>query len=157
MTVQVDLQNAVGEPSLDQLAWSTWATAVREALGLSVPCELTIRVVDAEESQALNHSYRGKPSPTNVLSFPVDEDLPLALPLLGDLVLCWPVIEVEAHAQDKAQQAHLAHLTVHGVLHLHGYDHETDEDADEMESLEIGILEKLGYANPYRSEEDAPT
>lgn len=157
MTVQVDLQNTVGIPIVDQLAWQAWVQAARETLGQSAPCELTIRVVDATESQALNHSYRGKPSPTNVLSFPVDDDLPLEIPLLGDLVLCWSVIETEAQAQKKTIQAHVAHLTVHGVLHLYGYDHQTDEEADHMESLEIGILEKLGYANPYRSEEDAPT
>jgi probable rRNA maturation factor len=157
MTAQVDFQNAINVTACDTVPWGQWADATRQHLGLASPCEITIRLVDAPESYALNEAYRGKSAPTNVLSFPADHDLPLDVPLLGDLVICLPVVQAEARDQGKTETAHLAHLTIHGLLHLHGYDHETEEDALEMETLEIGILEKLGYANPYLSEEDAST
>ncbi|MCE6001345.1 rRNA maturation RNase YbeY [Acinetobacter pittii] len=118
-------------------------------------CEIGVACVDLEESQQLNLQYREKDKPTNVLSFPSDipeEVLPMldALPL-GDLVICIPVVLQEALEQKKTAQNHFAHLLVHGVLHLLGYDHETsDEDAEEMEGLEIEILAKLNIANPYQ-------
>ncbi|HCT1803625.1 TPA: rRNA maturation RNase YbeY [Acinetobacter baumannii] len=118
-------------------------------------CEIGIACVDLEESHQLNLQYREKDKPTNVLSFPSDipeEVLPMldALPL-GDLVICIPVLLQEALEQKKTAQNHFAHLLVHGVLHLLGYDHETsDEDAEEMEGLEIEILAKLNIANPYQ-------
>ena len=116
--------------------------------------ELGIACVDEQESQTLNHQYRQKDKPTNVLSFPseipadiVDE---LAQYPLGDLVICIPVVLAEAEQQQKSATAHFTHLVVHGVLHLLGYDHElSDEDAEEMEGLEIEILAKLGIDNPY--------
>jgi probable rRNA maturation factor len=157
MTAHVDFQNALDAAAYDALPWSQWANATRQHLGIESPCEVTIRLVDAAESHTLNAAYRGKAAPTNVLSFPADLDLPLDIPLLGDLVICLPVVQAEAQDQQKTETAHLAHLTIHGLLHLHGYDHETDADASDMETLEIGILEKLGYANPYLSEEDPPT
>ena len=157
MTAQVDFQNAINATACDTVPWNQWADATRQHLSLASPCEITIRLVDTPESHALNEAYRGKSAPTNVLSFPADHDLPLDVPLLGDLVICLPVVKAEARDQGKTETAHLAHLTIHGLLHLHGYDHETEEDALEMEALEIGILEKLGYANPYLSEEDAST
>jgi probable rRNA maturation factor len=122
---------------------------------------LNIRIVDADESAELNWQYRRKQGPTNVLSFPAampDEgpdawpvDLPeeVDLPLLGDLAICAPLVESEAAAQHKSAEAHWAHLVIHGTLHLFGYDHQEDAEAEVMEGLEIELLATLGYANPY--------
>lgn len=115
--------------------------------------ELTIRTVDSDESQMLNRDYRGKDKPTNVLSFPFDSDIPLPVQLLGDLVICVPVMQQEAVAQDKPVAHHWAHLVVHGTLHLLGYDHIEDEEAEHMESIEIEILKSLGISDPYRKEQ----
>jgi probable rRNA maturation factor len=123
-----------------------WAKAA-----LRVDTEVTIRIVDAQEALELNSTYRGKDYATNVLTFPLTE----TPHLMGDIVICAPVVEAEAKAQNKPLEVHYAHLTVHGILHLHGYDHETTEQAELMESLEISILTKLGYANPYLITEDA--
>jgi len=115
--------------------------------------DLAIRVVDIAEGQSLNRHYRGKDYATNVLSFPADlpEGLPegVRMPLLGDLVLCAPVIAREAAEQGKPTNAHYAHLTVHGVLHLLGWNHDDDRDAEAMEHLEREILAGLGIADPY--------
>ena len=113
------------------------------------PFELTIRIVDNEESQLLNHQYRGKDKPTNVLSFPFEVPEGVELNLLGDLVICLQVVASEAIEQHKSLEAHWAHMVIHGCLHLLGYDHISDEEAEEMESLEIDILSKLGFNNPY--------
>ena len=123
-----------------------WAKAA-----LRVDTEVTIRIVDEAEGRALNSTYRGKDYATNVLTFPLTE----TPHLMGDIIICAPVVMAEAAAQNKSLEAHYAHLTVHGVLHLHGYDHETEPQAELMESLEITILQKLGYANPYLITEDA--
>ena len=115
--------------------------------------DLAIRVVDEEEGRSLNRQYRGKDHPTNVLSFPAElpEGLPegIRLPLLGDLVICAPVVEREAREQGKPLAAHYAHLTVHGLLHLLGWDHENDRDAERMEQRERQILATLGIGDPY--------
>lgn len=111
--------------------------------------ELTIRIVDSKESAKLNQTYRHKPGATNVLSFPFESPPGIALPLLGDLVICAPVVAAEAIAQNKPLLAHWAHMVVHGVLHLLGYDHVKKIDAEKMEKLEIKILAQLGYPNPY--------
>ena len=115
--------------------------------------DVAIRVVDEEEGRSLNRQYRGKDHPTNVLSFPADlpEGLPdgVRLPLLGDLVICAPVVEREAREQGKPLATHYAHLTVHGVLHLLGWDHENDRDAERMEQRERQILATLGIGDPY--------
>ena len=117
--------------------------------------ELTIRLVDAEEGQELNRTYRHKDYATNVLSFPAEvPDGLLDIPLLGDLVICVPVVEREAREQNKALEAHWAHLVIHGCLHLLGYDHIDDEEAEEMEGLERQLLAELGYPDPYRDDEE---
>ena len=128
-----------------------WATA---AIGDAAPAALAIRLVDAEESQRLNREYRGKARPTNVLSFPADlpEVVLAELPArpLGDLVLCAPLVATEAGEQGKPEAHHWAHLVIHGVLHLRGYDHETVEEAEAMEALEVELLTRLGIPDPYR-------
>ncbi len=111
--------------------------------------ELTIRLVDQTESAELNSTYRNKQGPTNVLSFSF-EPMPGELPAyLGDLVICTPVVFTEAEQQNKSWLAHFAHLTIHGVLHLLGYDHETEAQAAIMEPLEVEVLKGLGIADPY--------
>lgn len=106
---------------------------------------LTLRIVDADESQALNRDFRGKDAPTNVLSFGYD-DVP---ELLGDVVICADVVAREAAAQGKSAAAHWAHMVVHGCLHLQGFDHQSDAEAARMEALETAILARLGFGNPY--------
>lgn len=111
--------------------------------------QLTVRVVGETEISELNQTYRHKRGATNVLSFPVDLPTDIALPLLGDIVVCVAVLEKEAQLQQKPLQRHWAHIVIHGVLHLLGYDHNTDAEAAVMESLEVEILSKIGYPNPY--------
>ena len=115
--------------------------------------ELTIRLVDEAESQQLNREYRGKDRPTNVLSFPADLPAVVESPLLGDLVICAPVVLREAKEQGKTVEAHWAHMVVHGVLHLLGYDHQNEQEAAEMEGIEAALLKEMGYRNPYIDEE----
>lgn len=145
--VNVDLQNddeIDPLPSIDQ--FQQW---VESALLQSFAClEQTIRIVTEAESQALNKQFRGKDIPTNVLSFPSDDDY-LEYDCLGDLVICVPVVESEALKQNKSCDAHWAHMVIHGMLHLQGLDHQNDQEAHEMESIEIKILSTLGYASPY--------
>lgn len=111
--------------------------------------EVTIRIVDEEESHALNHEYRGKDKPTNVLSFPFEAPPGLELPLLGDLVICAQIVQNEAEEQNKVPHHHWAHMTIHGILHLCGYDHINDDEADEMEAIETQLLSSLSISDPY--------
>lgn len=131
-----------------------WARAALADLGGSH--ELTVRIVDANESAALNTEYRHKHGPTNVLSFPFGAPPGLRTRLLGDLVVCADVVRREAREQGKPPLAHWAHMIVHGVLHLRGFDHLTDADARVMETLETEILARLGYPNPYELPHEAP-
>jgi probable rRNA maturation factor len=149
--LDVVMQNDGDFPDVPSEAEVTaWAEAAAERSGLSGdPQELTIRVVDAEESQHLNVTYRGKDKPTNVLSFPFDAPPGLPVAILGDLAICAPVVEEEAVAQGKSMAAHWAHLVVHGTLHLLGHDHTDDDDADRMEALERDILAGFGFPDPY--------
>ena len=111
--------------------------------------EVTIRIVDEAESKQLNEKWRRAKGATNVLSFPAGGIEAMEPDLLGDIVICAPVVEREAKQQKKSYDAHLAHMVVHGMLHLMGYDHTTDQDAASMESIETNILKNLGYGNPY--------
>ena len=112
--------------------------------------ELTVRIVEIEESQELNFQYRQKDKPTNVLSFPFEVPEGIELNLLGDLVICADIVAQEANEQHKTINDHWAHLVIHGCLHLLGYDHITDDEAIEMESLEIQLLSTLSIDNPYQ-------
>jgi probable rRNA maturation factor len=132
-------------PSMEQ--FQLWVnTALSEH---HVASELTIRIVDEEESAMLNSKYRKKTGPTNVLSFPVDIDPPFDYPLLGDIVICAPVVSSQAQEYCKDLTAHWAHIVIHGTLHLLGYDHITQEEATKMETLETELLVNLGYPPPY--------
>ena len=111
--------------------------------------EVSIRLVDADEGRALNRQYRQRDYATNVLSFPLELEPGIKLPLLGDLAICAPVVAREAREQGKPLRDHYAHMTVHGILHLLGHDHENDVDAERMENLERKILAELGFADPY--------
>lgn len=149
-SLELDIQRASTAADLpDDNSFKLWAgLALQDRPGH----ELTIRLVDEEESQTLNREYRHKDYPTNVLSFPADLPPELNIPLLGDLVICAPVVAREAREQEKPLQAHWAHMVIHGCLHLTGHDHMEDAEADEMESLERQLLAQLGIADPYLSE-----
>ncbi len=112
--------------------------------------EVSLLIVDTEEGAELNKQWRGKEGPTNVLSFPSDLPEELQLPLLGDLIICAPVVEREAEEQAKTLESHWAHMMVHGTLHLLGYDHIDDTEAEVMEALETTILNQLGFPDPYQ-------
>jgi probable rRNA maturation factor len=147
--LELDLQVASQAADLPSEAqFRTWCEiALRQRTADS---ELTIRLVDEAEGLELNHTYRQRDYATNVLSFPADvPDGMLDIPLLGDLVICVPVLEREALEQEKTLQAHWAHLVIHGCLHLLGYDHIDDAEAEEMEALERTLLAELGHPDPY--------
>lgn len=148
MKLDVDVQYATNASHVpDEQAFTQWVTQALQ--GHREVAELTIRIVDAKESASLNEHYRHKHGATNVLSFPFQSPEEVQLDLLGDIVICAEVVEKEALEQDKSFDAHWAHLTIHGVLHLLGYDHITSSEASEMESFEIQVLQQLGYENPY--------
>ena len=146
--LQIACEQETSLPTAEQI--EQWATAAVQPQSDEV--EMTVRIVDEAESHELNLNYRGKDRPTNVLSFPFECPDEVELPLLGDLVICRQVVEREAQEQDKPLMAHWAHMVVHGSLHLLGYDHIEDDEAEEMESLETQIMTGLGFADPYLSE-----
>lgn len=146
--LQIATENIEGLPTEEQIV--QWATAAVQPEGNEV--EMTVRIVDEAESHELNLTYRGKDRPTNVLSFPFECPDEVELPLLGDLVICRQVVEREAAEQEKPLMAHWAHMVVHGSLHLLGYDHIEDDEAEEMESLETQIMQGLGFDDPYLAE-----
>jgi probable rRNA maturation factor len=147
MTIEVDVQNATAfEPLPDDAQFSLW---VETALRGKSEAELTLRLVDRDESRKLNSRYRGQDQPTNVLSFPAELPPGIDIPLLGDIVICAPLVGEESEAQDKSLPAHWAHLVIHGVLHLLGHDHQIEQEAVEMEAMEVELLASLGFGNPY--------
>ena len=146
--LQIATENLEELPTEDQIV--QWATAAVQPEGDEV--EMTVRIVDEAESHELNLTYRGKDRPTNVLSFPFECPDEVELPLLGDLVICRQVVEREAEEQEKPLMVHWAHMVVHGSLHLLGYDHIEDDEAEEMESLETQIMQGLGFDDPYLAE-----
>lgn len=147
----VDVQfatNAISLPEVEQIR--AWASAPFEGR-LSVRGELTVRIVDTEESRHLNATYRHIDKATNVLSFPADWEQSDGIPYYGDIAICAQIVHSEAASQHKAPKAHWAHMVVHGVLHLLGYDHMQEDDACEMEACEIELLTQFGFCNPYQS------
>ena len=147
MAIVVDLQIDQGIDSLPAVgAFERWVAAALQQSHEYL--EQTICVVDEARSRALNRDYRGKDSATNVLAFPAHNAL-LGYDNLGDLVICAPVVAAEAARQGKTEEAHWAHLVVHGMLHLQGFDHQDDAQAADMERREVEILHALGYTNPY--------
>lgn len=152
--VVLDLQLAVDADDLPtEDEFEQWLEKV--ILEHQDQAELTIRIVDESEISELNRQYRNKDYATNVLSFPVDSDLPLDIPLLGDLVICASVVAREAQEQRKSLKAHWAHMVIHGTLHLLGYDHIEDNQAAAMEAKEIEYLNYFGFSNPYEETKDS--
>jgi probable rRNA maturation factor len=150
MNLRVDIQNASSSAGLPPpAALKRWVRAALD--GRRASAELSLRIVDEQEITELNGRYRGKHVPTNVLSFPAGLPAGLALPHLGDIVICAPVVAREADEQHKPPHAHWAHMVVHGTLHLLGHDHIEDAEATVMEDLEIAILARLHVANPYQT------
>lgn len=148
MDLELDIDNVSSVNTVPPAAaFEQW---IRAALaGEREQAEVSLRIVDADEITALNRQYRGKDYATNVLSFPADLPAELGLPLLGDIVICAGVVEREAIEQNKPAAAHWAHMIVHGTLHLLGYDHIDDDEAEVMETREIDILQTLDFPNPY--------
>ena len=153
--VSVDVQVASPADNVpSDTLMQSWVQEVIDELAIANECEVSIRVVDEEEGRELNKRYCDKDGATNVLSFPADKETIVNLPpdfpqLLGDIVICGPIVEREAAVQRKEIESHWAHLVVHGTLHLLGHDHEEAGEAEEMEAIETRILGKHGVANPY--------
>ncbi len=147
MKIDIAVQNATSVASVpSKQKFERWASAALHEHG---DAELLIRLVDRRESRQLNAQYRQKDKATNVLSFVADLPEEVGLRLLGDVVICAPVVAEEAEVQHKSVEAHWAHLTIHGILHLLGHDHQAEEETVAMESLETGILQFLGFPDPY--------
>ncbi|MBS98176.1 MAG: rRNA maturation RNase YbeY [Oceanospirillaceae bacterium] len=145
--LQIDVDNSAALPQPEQFGrWVQTALDGRIDRG-----EICIRIVTPEESQTLNREYRGKDRPTNVLSFPFEAPPGVPVDLIGDLAICADVVEQEAQEQNKTVTDHWAHMVIHGTLHLLGFDHIKDDEAEVMEALEIELLAQLGIADPYES------
>lgn len=147
MNLSVDIESASSEQTPEEEDLRSW---IRAALtSRQEDTEVSVRLVDIDEMSRLNQDFRSRPGPTNVLSFPAGLPAELKLPLLGDIVICAPIVRKEAVEQGKPMEAHWAHMAVHGTLHLLGYDHVEEEEALTMEALETSILASLHYPCPY--------
>lgn len=144
-TIDIQTESTAPVPSLEQ--FQAWVDATLQ--GVEGNHEVCIRLVDKDESAALNQQYRQKSGATNILSFPFEAPEGIEIDLLGDLVICAPLIAEQAQQQGKVAEHHWAHITVHGILHLLGYDHIDEQEAEAMEALEIEILEQFKIPNPY--------
>ncbi len=153
MNLELEIQNMTRQELIpSENSFVAWSKAtIREE---REQAEIVIRLVDEEEIRDLNREYRGKDRPTNVLSFPSDIPAVVESSLLGDLVICAPVVVREAKEQGKSEEAHWAHMVVHGVLHLLGYDHQDENAAEIMEQLEMEVMGSLGFQNPYEEGTD---
>jgi probable rRNA maturation factor len=150
MVYQIDIESNSQNQQVPAMAdLEHWISAALQSQEF-VDAEVSVYIVDEDEGQELNAQYRGKDYPTNVLSFPADIAAEVGVPLLGDLVVCAPVVAREAQEQGKTLQAHWAHMLVHGTLHLIGFDHIEDDEAETMETLETQIVTGLGYPAPYQ-------
>lgn len=149
--VKLDLQIKSKLSSIPKTAlFHKWLNAALSATNHN-KCELTIRVIGISAMAKLNEQYRRKSGPTNILSFPFVAPPKIKTDLIGDIIICAPLVKKEAQQQNKPENNHWAHLTIHGVLHLLGYDHKKTKDAVKMEQLEINILQSLGIRDPYKS------
>jgi probable rRNA maturation factor len=155
LTANIDIDYQVADDSLrasylpDLPTLERWVSQSLQELARNDTVQLGIRVVDEQEITQLNAQYRHKNQATNVLAFPYESLPGVDVPLLGDIVICAPVVAHQAKEQGKSAEQHWAHMVIHGVLHLLGYDHINETEADEMETTEIKILSKLGFPNPY--------
>ena len=152
MSYQIDVEvnsSSTKIPSIENI--ELWISTALQSDELN-QAEVSVYIVDETEGQELNAQYRGKNNPTNVLSFPADIPDEVGVPLLGDLVICAPVVEREAQEQGKTLDAHWAHMLVHGTLHLLGYDHIEDDEADVMEAVETRLITQLNFPAPYDTE-----
>ncbi len=151
MNAIVDLQLAIENIEVpDRKCCEQVVSQVLQSLKISEPKECTIRIVDEIESAELNAQFRKNDKPTNVLSFPFESPVAMDIELLGDIVICAPVVVSESKQQNKSENMHWSHLITHGCLHLLGYDHQNEAEAEEMESLERTVLNKLGFTDPYQ-------
>jgi len=152
VTPLIYIDRAEGIEAPDDEAFKHWVlSALLGAQQAAQAPEISIRITDDAEIAELNATYRGKVGPTNVLSFPADLPDDVDAELLGDIVIAAPIVLREAQQQNKAEIAHWAHLTIHGTLHLLGFDHIDDDEAKVMETLEVSILAQLGFSDPYQS------
>ncbi len=148
--LHIDIQRvSTDSKQPDDSSIQHWLQTTLELESLNGQIELCVRIVDESEMRALNQQYRQRSGSTNVLSFAVDKIPEIPVYMLGDLVICAPVVTREAQQQKKTLNSHWAHMVVHGVLHLCGYDHMNQIDAQQMENREMLILDKLGFSNPY--------
>jgi len=143
------IQNSIDVNSINEAEFSNTLQSVLDELNVS-DSELLVRFVDKPEIQQLNKTYRHQDKATNVLSFPSDLPIEIEEAILGDVVICVEVVTEEAHAQGKTFENHLLHMAIHGTLHLLGFDHIEESDAEKMETLEVKILEKMQISNPYQ-------